>query len=234
MLILDKIPKKATIIDGLPSVGVVSTIVTEYLIESLNAKLIGEIIIEDMPPIVAIHNKEVVRPFGIFYSEEKNIVLLHGLTTPEGHEWQLSEEIMKLSQKTKARHILTIDGVPAREEKEPRTYFYTTDKEHKIELEKSGSKPINNGIVFGVTSFLLIKNQKIPHTCLFAETQLGLPDSRSASSLINELNKILKIDIDATPLIKKSEAFEKKLKEIISNAKNATEFKKQKSMNYVG
>ncbi len=233
MLKLDKTPNKPTVIEGFPGVGLVASIVTEYLIEHLNAKLIGKIILENMPPIVAIHNREIVQPFGIFYSENKNILLIHGLTMAKGFEWDLSDNIIELCNKTNTQHMISIEGVPARTQS-PKTYFYTTSKKYKKNLEELGAKPLENGIVLGVTSSLLIKNEKVPQTCLFVETHMGLPDSKSAALIVKDLNKILELNVDVKPLINKAQEFEKKLKKILSSAKNASDVKRQKEMNYVG
>lgn len=233
MLELKEVPKKPTIIEGFPGVGLVASIVTEYLIEHLNAKLIGKIILDNMPPIVAIHNKEIVQPFGVFYAKKKNLMLIHGLTMAKGFEWDLSDNIIELCKKTQTEHIISIEGVPAKTQN-PKTFFYTTTDKNKKDLEKIGTKPLENGIVFGVTSSLLIKNETVPQTCLFVETHMGLPDSKSAALIVKDLNQILDLDVDVKPLINKAQAFEKKLKKILSSAKDASDIKRHKAMNYVG
>ena len=66
---LSKKPKNPTILEGFPGFGLVGTISTEYLIEHLNAEKIGQITIEESPPMVAIHQGKVIDPVGIYYSK---------------------------------------------------------------------------------------------------------------------------------------------------------------------
>ncbi|MEK6835886.1 MAG: PAC2 family protein, partial [Nanoarchaeota archaeon] len=65
-LILEEKPRNPIIIEGFPGFGFVSTITTEFLIEHLNAKLIGRLESDKLVPMVAVHNSELVEPLGIF------------------------------------------------------------------------------------------------------------------------------------------------------------------------
>ena len=73
---LNSKPKNPIIIEGFPGFGLVGTIATEYLIKHLDAKQIGFIRLEEIPPVIAVHNGQAVEPLGIFYSKEKNIVIM--------------------------------------------------------------------------------------------------------------------------------------------------------------
>ncbi|HOI18914.1 MAG TPA: PAC2 family protein [Candidatus Woesearchaeota archaeon] len=233
MLKLYETPKRSVIIEGFPGIGLVGSIATEYLIDHLKARLIGKIIIEKAPSLIAIHKKELVQPLGIFYSESKNIVIVHALTSFPGIEWDLSYHIMELAEKIKARQIFCIEGVPS-ESEEPKTYFFSTDRKTSKKLEKQGLTMLENGIIMGVTSSMLVVNDDIPLCCLFAEAHAKLPDSRSAASVLKQINDILELKIDIKPLMQRAEDFEEKIKSIVTKAKGASELQKQKSFNYVG
>ena len=105
-LILDKKPKNATIIEGFPGFGLVSTITTEYLISHLNAEQIGKIEFEELPPVVAVHGGDVIEPIGIFYAKKYNLVILHALTSVNGFEWNIAKKVTELSKILDAKEII--------------------------------------------------------------------------------------------------------------------------------
>ena len=69
-LILSKKPKNVTIIEGFPGFGLVGTIATEFLINHLKCEEIGQIIVKDTSPVVAIHTSKLIKPITIFYNKE--------------------------------------------------------------------------------------------------------------------------------------------------------------------
>ena len=73
-LVLDQKPQGVTIIEGFPGFGFVGTISIEFLIEHLGAKKIGKITCNEVMPIAAVHNSQLIEPFSIYYSKKKNLV----------------------------------------------------------------------------------------------------------------------------------------------------------------
>src|SRR3989338_159314 len=124
-----KKPKNPIIIEGFPGFGLVGTIASEFLIDHLKTEQIGKIIFDEVPPMVAIHEKEVVEPLGIFYDKKHNIVILHVITASAGFEWKLSDMIMKVAEELKAKEIISLEGVgsPDSELKDSRAFFYASD-----------------------------------------------------------------------------------------------------------
>ena len=101
-------PKNPIIIEGFPGLGLIGTIVTEYLIKHLNAKPIGYMASKQIPPMIAIHESKVIQPLEIFYAKQKNIVILHALTDVRGFEWEISEALQELYKTLKAKEIVSI------------------------------------------------------------------------------------------------------------------------------
>ncbi|MBU1705099.1 MAG: PAC2 family protein, partial [Nanoarchaeota archaeon] len=91
---LNKRPKSPILIEGFPGFGLVGTIATEFLIEHLGTEMIGKIMFDDLPPIVAIHDNKVVEPLGIFYNKKFNVVILHAVSASNGFEWDLADMII--------------------------------------------------------------------------------------------------------------------------------------------
>ena len=230
-LILNKKPKNPIIIEGFPGLGFVGTIATEFLIEHLKAEKIGNIKSEESMPITAIHNSKLVDPLGIFYSKKYNIVILHSLTPVTHIEWKIAEVLEQLVKQMGAKEIISLEGV-ASPTQESKIYYYSKKNEKKF--SKLNFKPLDNGIVLGVTAAILL-NERLPSSCLFVETHSALPDSRGAAKLIGALDTYLNLKVDYKPLLAKAEEFEKKIKGLIEQSKSVTsERDKKEQLNYMG
>ena len=224
---LTKKPKNVTIIEGFPGFGLVSTISTEYLVQHTNAKQIGRIKIKEVPPVVAVHKGSVIEPIGIFYSKKYNLIILYALVPVKNFEWKIADVIEKLAKQLNAKEIISIEGVAGPGDE----IYYLTNK--KDNLGKLNLNKLKEGIVVGVTGALLLK-QKLPVSCIFAETKTGLPDSRAAAKVIKVLDDYLNLKIDYRPLIKKAEEFEGKIKNLISKSKEVLKQKEKKNLSYFG
>lgn len=234
ILELDKKPKGVKIITGFPGFGLVGTITTEFLIEHLNAVQIGKIRIEELPPVVAVHQGKVVEPLGIFYDKKYNLVILHALTSTNAVEWQLGKQISNLAEELKAKKIITIEGIgsssPNQGEEEPNVYYLTNGKE---DIKKLNLQSLKEGIIIGVGGALLLNNcQNL--FALFAETHSALPDSRAAAKIIEVLDKYLNLKIDYKPLLAKAVKFENKIKTIMESKEKVSAAKENKELTYLG
>lgn len=228
-LVLDQKPQNVTIIEGFPGFGFVGTIAVEFLIEHLDAKKIGKITSSDVMPVAAVHNSKLIEPFSIYYSKKKNLVLLHAITNVQGLEWQLSEKVIELYKKLKAKKIISLEGIGSTSITEPKAFYYT----NRASKEKIQAETLKEGIIMGVSGALLLKAE-VPLSCFFAETHSSLPDSRAAAKIIQVLDSYLGLNVDYKPLLKKAAEFEEKLKDIVDKSKVATDQKEKKELDYFG
>jgi len=230
---LYKKPQNVTIIQGFPGFGLVGTITTEYLIDHLgDVEKIGYIWFNEMNPLIAIHEGNVIDPLGIFYSKKYNLVMLHAVTNVNGVEWKLADAVGQVSTILKAKEVICIEGVGAAKEVTGNVY-YISKKNPKTWIETEAKK-MNEGIVMGVTAAVLLKSKDAPLSCIFAETASKLPDSRAAAKIIKVLDKYLDLDVDYKPLLAKAEKFEDKVKGMMQQAKDAQISKGKKEVDYMG
>lgn len=226
-------PNNPIIIEGFPGFGFVSTIATEYLIKHLNAKPIGRIVSDKLMPIAAVHKAEVIYPLEIFYDKKTNIMIVQAVTPVEGLEWRLADAIIELAKEVSAKEVISLEGVASPENGEPKIYFYSNREEKRKQLANL-IKPLEEGIILGVTGALLMKAKDIPFSCFFVETRTGLPDNKAAAKLIELLDKYLGLTIDYKPLLKHAKEFEEKLKGLLSGLNEAQALKEEKKISYTG
>ena len=230
-----KKPKKCTIIEGFPGFGLVGTIASEFLIEHLKTEQIGKILFNDMPAMVAIHENKIVEPLGIFYNSKYNIVILHAITAATHYEWDMATVISKLASDMNAKEIISLEGVGSGEASEGNKVFYHASDEKNSKLfEKAGIEALKEGIIIGVTGAVLLRVEKIPVSCLFAETHSNLPDSKAAAKIIEALDKYIGMELDYKPLLEQAQKFEEKLKNILQKSQEAQELSDKKKLSYFG
>ncbi len=211
--VLNKKPKNPIIIQGFPSMGLVSTIVTKFLTDHLDVEEIGHIESNYILPLTAIHKSKVINPITIFYNKKYNLVIIQSITEVAGHEWEISKVIFEIAKQLTAKEIIVVEGIPSQSE-QIKLYYSSTNPKIKLNLT-----PLNEGIIMGVTAAMLLKGNKVPVTCLFAEAHSQLPDSESAAKVITALNTYLKINVDSKPLLEAAKKFEMNLKMMMEKTK---------------
>ena len=232
---LKKKPKNCTLLEGFPGFGLVGTIASEFIMEHLKCEQIGKVVFDDMPAMVAIHDGKVVEPLGIFYSQKHNLVIMHAITAAAHFEWQMAEMVGKLAQMVTAKEIISLEGVGTSEDSEGNKVFYhATSPKNAALFEKIGLKPLKEGIIMGVTGAVLLRVEKTPVSCIFAETHSNLPDSKAAALIVSSLGKYLGVEIDNTPLLQQAQKFEEKLKTILQKSQEAQEVSDKKKLSYFG
>ena len=223
-----KIKKGCTIIEGFPGFGLVGPIATEFLTEHLKTRLVGEFVYHDLPATTAIHNGKVVRPMGLHYDEKRNILIFHTILSVKSKEWVAAEEVIRIASEFKAKEIISLEGVNAMVPGiESRVFSFGNPG-----LEKLGAEQIQESIIMGVTAALLLKTTNT--SCLFAETQSGLPDSKAAAAIIGMLDKYLSLAVDIAPLQKQAQEFEQKLKTILAQTQKTMDEADRKNLSYLG
>lgn len=225
----------ATIIEGFPGFGFVSTIATQYIIKHLNAKPIGKISSDKLSPLVAIHKSEIIDPLQILYDKEKNVVIMQSVVPVEGLEWEIADTIVELAKQIKAKEIIGLEGVTSQQKSEnPTVFYYTNISGRKKKFDDMKLKDLQEGIIVGVTGALLLKARDMDISCFFVETQTDLPDNTAAAKLIEVLDKLINLGVDFKPLVDKAKEFESKLKEFVSQLKDVKIKKDEKHLSYTG
>ncbi len=211
-LILTKKVKNPTIIQGFPSMGLVSTITTKFLIDHLDVEEIGHIESKYLMPLTAIHESKVVNPITIYYNKKYNIIIIQSLTEVTGHEWDLADSILELAKTVSAKEIIVVEGMPSKDKTAINLFYFSNKNKMKL-------KELTEGIVMGTTAALLLKAKAFPISCIFAEAHSQLPDSESAAKVVEALDAYLKVKLDYKPLLAAARKFETDLKAVMEKTR---------------
>ncbi len=232
---LIKKPKRPVIVEGFPGFGLVGTIACEFLVDNLNTELIGKVLLEDEPAMVAIHKGKIIEPLSISYNKKYNLMIIHSISVTPGSEWKISDIIISIAKELNAKEIVSLESVNSPNIMgKPKTFYYSNDKAREKIFKSFKLDPLKEGIIMGVSSAMLLKVDKIPMSCIFAETHTTLPDSKAAAEIIKILDMYLNLKVDYKPLLETAKQFEDKLKGILQQTKQTIENREKKALSYVG
>lgn len=219
----------ATVVDGFPTVGLVSTIAANYLIGELKLDQISVLDSSDFPPVSMIYANKPKFPARIYADENKKVVVFLSEFTPPPHLARaLAKIVLDWSIKHKCRRIIIPEGIPTEKPEAEELDVYgvgSTDKA-RADMKKYHINQLKTGIVTGVAGVLLNEGRRANFDVisLLAEVNTGMPDARAAAKIIEVVDRLIpSIKIDVKPLYKEAERIENYLRVLREKSKPAAE-----------
>jgi len=218
---------------GFQGVGMVGTLASQHLADSLNCELIGHIESEYLPPIAILNDSTLSYPIRIYYQKKNNIVIISS-EVPVSSEFafEMGHDIIELMNKFKSKEIIVLEGLVTKDEQPNHSKIFGVPTNEKIKkyLNDNKVEVIGNGAILGVAGSVLLSSIQngFKGYALMAESHMNLPDASAASVILKKLSDILKIDINTKELDKKGLDVDKKVKDIMSSL---SRFKKEENDN---
>ncbi len=231
--------KGATVIDGFPSVGLVSSITANYLINTLKLDQIGIMDSMYFPTVSLIRDGLPQNPVRIYASQkvgdaddsrDQIVVFISEFQPPPNLVKPIASTLLDWAEDQKCKMVVSPEGLvidresegePAENEDVPVYGVASTAKATKI-LKDSGVTEFTEGVITGVAGVLLNegKRRDFSVATILAEAHPDYPDARAAAQIIETIDKVLlHISLDAQPLYDEAERIESQLKLIHKQAK---------------
>jgi len=222
--------KGAIVIAGFPSIGLVSTIAANYLIDALNLKQIGCVSSSEFPALSVVHTGEPLSPVSIYagnQSSGKKIVVFVSEFKPKPNLINsISETIMKWVNEKGCRLLISpegmvVEGKASEDETEVEAYAIGSTEKARTLLTEKKIPQFKNGIIAGVSGVLLNlgRQSNFDVISVLAEAHPNYPDAKAAAAAINVMALLMGIDVNVTPLYEESERIEKQLQKFHKQAK---------------
>ena len=222
--------KGATIIAGFPSIGLVSTIVANYLIDALNLTQIGALNSSQFPTLSVVHTGEPLSPVRIYAGSlqngEKIAVFVSEFKPKPNLINELSNSIMKWVHEKGCNLLISpegmvVEGKSSEEENIADAYAIGSTENARLMLRDRQIPEFKNGIIAGVSGVLLNKGKQegFDVIAILAEAHPNYPDARAAASALNVIATILKVEINVVPLYDEAGRIEKQLQKFHKQAK---------------
>ena len=154
----------ATIIEGFPSVGLVSTIVATYLIDYLKLDQICAVDSEEFPPTSMIYATKPKFPARIYASSEKKIGLFLAEFTPAPYLHRpIAKKFLEWCKEQRCSRIISTESRPLEKlyiqdtdnTKINRIYGIGSTEQARNELHDAQIEQFNIEMIYGVGGVLL-------------------------------------------------------------------------------
>lgn len=217
-----------------PTVGLISSIAGQYIIDSLKLEEIGAITSRYFMPVTVIHKSNPSPPVRIYAGEktcrpdgscEQIAVIISEFMPPFDIIKPLVEKILEWADEKGCKSIVTLEGthsIPDKFKKKLEIFGVGSNSEMKEILKKHDIGQTEQGMITGVTGVLLYEGVLRQNNvlCLLTEAYASFPDSRAAGNLLEKLDIMLpEIKIDPKPLYKQAEQIEKNIRKFMEQSK---------------
>ena len=222
--------KGATVIAGFPSIGLVSTIAANYLIDALDLKQIGCVTSSQFPALSVVHTGEPLSPVRIYSGTQSNgekiVVFVSEFKPKPNLISSISEAIMNWATENGCKLLISpegmvVEGKSVDSEEEAEAYAIGSTENARGMLVEKKVPQFKNGIIAGVSGVLLNigKQSNFNVISILAEAHPNYPDAKAAAAAINVMALLMGVEINVTPLYEESERIEKQLQKFHKQAK---------------
>jgi uncharacterized protein len=218
----------ATVIDGFPSVGLVSSIVANYLINALNLTQIGIMDSTYFPTVALVRDGQPMNPVRIYAGSkvegrDQVVVFISEFQPPPNLIKGIAATVLDWAQDARCNLLVCPEGLivdaETVEDDDRQIEVYgigSTDK--SMDMLRSHRVTIfEEGVITGVAGVLLNEGRKrdFDVITLLSEAHPDYPDARAAARVIETIDKLLlHTELDARPLYEEAERIEMQLKSI--------------------
>jgi uncharacterized protein len=233
----------AIVIDGFPSVGLVSSIVANYLIDTLEMEQIGIVESPAFPTVSLVRGGEPQHPVRIYAGSpppartgrvaDKIVAFVSEFHPAPTIIHPLATAILDWAQEQRCGLLVSPEGLvvegPAADAprgrgprlQDVKVYgVASTRKARELYIEPNVN-PFTEGVITGIAGVLLNEGRRRGFDVLtfLAEAQADYPDARAAAKVIETINRILlRTPLDPVPLYHEAERIEQQLLSIQHHA----------------
>jgi uncharacterized protein len=215
----------ASIINGFPTRGLVSTIVANYLIGSLNLDQIGAMDSEVFPPISMIYASKPKFPARIYADESsKVVVFLSEFTPPPSMARPIAYTMLEWARDQGCKRIIAPEVVMVDDDSDGvEVYGIGSTDTARQDMQKLDVRPFVHGMISGVSAVVLNEGKRSGYDVisLVAQARRSIPDARAAAKIIEMITHIIpRLKVDVKPLYKEAEQIEIFLKDLREQAES--------------
>lgn len=221
--------RNAVVIDGFPSVGLVSSIVANYLIALLKMEYIAVMDSDSFPTLSLIRGGEPLGPARVYARPdlregEQQVVVFSTELQPSANLLRdIGTAIMDFAIAQRCRMVISAGGLiierdEAEEEEgasEVAVYGIGSTEAAEKALESADAEPFVEGVISGTAGVLLNegKRRHFDVVTLLAEARPDVADARAAALILAAIDQmVLHMNLNVEPLCREAERLEAQLK----------------------
>src|SRR5512137_267090 len=220
--------RNAVIIDGFPSVGLVSSIVANYLIALLKLEYIAVMDSDSFPTLSLIRNGEPLGPARVYARPElkegeQQIVVFSTELQPSANLLRdIGTAIIDFAISQRCRLIISAGGLKIEREEgvepekgEVAVYGIGSTETAQELLKKADAEPFIEGVISGTAGVLLNEGRRrgFDVITLLAEAKPDAADAGASALILVAIDQmVLHMSLNVEPLCREAERLEAQLK----------------------
>ncbi|RLF10926.1 MAG: hypothetical protein DRJ98_04900 [Thermoprotei archaeon] len=209
---------------GFPGPGLVGSIAAKYLAGYLKMEEVAYLRSRLLPPISMFYEGRLQHPFRVHIKRARKLAVLIAETlVPSIAYYDVASSIVNWAESKGVYMIVCLEGVPASGERGERLAYGAA--EDVDELEKRGIKPLNAGVVAGISGAIMNEClvRRVKGVCLFVQADASKPDVEAAAALLQALNSLLGLKVKTDILLANANQVVEKLQGIVEHLRTVKE-----------
>lgn len=222
----------ATIVDGFPSVGLVSSIAANYIVKLLNMREIGVMDSDGFPHVTLVRDAMPLSPVRIYAGErtskgEMMVAFVSEFQAPPELIRSVSHAMIDWAIDRKCKMIISPEGLVVDPELKSKAelsdviFAIGSTEGARALLSQKHFQTFDEGVITGVAGMLLIEGwlRDFDVITLLAEAHPDFPDAGAAAIVLEAMDDlVLGVDLNAKPLFEDAQRIESYLKEVQAQA----------------
>lgn len=213
----------STLIDGFPSVGLVSSIVANYLVGALKLDHVGVIDSPFFPSVALVKDGTPLNPVRIYAGgppDRRIVIFISEFQPPADVVKAVAEGVLAWAEERGCSLLVAPEGLIVDAEaleEGVRVFGIGSTTEARTTLEEHGIPIFEEGVITGVAGVLLNEGRKrgFDVISLLSEAHPDYPDARAAARVIETVDRLLlEMGLDTGPLYEEAERIERELRSI--------------------
>ncbi len=206
-----------TLVAGFYGLGRVGFISVNHIVQKLDAKLIGYLVSEFIPPFLSIKNNRIVLPFEIYRHED--VIFLTTYFEPYKYEHRsFAESIIHWAKDNNISQSILLGGLDSRLRTEEDIFAKAVcTTRYRNEFQEPTIPFVDDGLYISGPMALMLMYAEIynfPAIGILPYAERSRPDPIAASHAVETVNDLLKIDCGVEELILEAETIETELQEL--------------------
>ncbi|WP_331232526.1 proteasome assembly chaperone family protein [Natronorarus salvus] len=240
--------REPVLIEGLPGVGHVGSLVAEHLLSEAESELVRRLHSEHFPPQVTVGDEGVAElvcaELHAVSFENQDLLVLSGdqqAASGIGH-YRITEAVLDAVEEFGVERLFALGGVPTGELIEEYDVLGAVSNPESIEALSEAGVVFREGEpaggIVGISGLLvgLGGRRGLDASCLMGETSGYLVDPKSAKALLGVLQSLLGFEVDLTSLDERAEEMEEVVGKIqeLEAQQQAMELPTDDDLRYIG
>ncbi|WP_380677212.1 proteasome assembly chaperone family protein [Salinigranum sp. GCM10025319] len=194
----------STVLAGFSSFGLAGLTAVDFLVDHLDLEQQGHVSVEGLPAITPFTEGRPRHPARLYSRDDLDVtVLVVELFVPVSVGQAFAEAVLDWTEAGPVEEVAVLAGVPVPHGPDAhRTFYIATEDYHDRRLADEEIPPMGTGFLDGVNAALMARGLDSPlGVCVYVTpVHAQAPDVDAAIRLVESIEDVYGLGIDATPL----------------------------------